>query len=281
MTQVLLAAVRLWRGHAAQSVTLAEEARATFRELDDPWAELQALLPLSRALVAVGRIKEGQRAIGDARSLVDRVPDPSVRLLASMYAAQVAVTIGDVKGVLREMESIAAEVGENEFVDDAERLGLRGLGRLLDGDVDGAVADLETARGAAETVSRWAFVGGALALALLGAGRIDEASEVAASTLESAITYLDELFAAIALAIGEARRGDPDAARRRASAFVAAVDATDDVVAQTVARLAQARILEAVGDDDGRAVLDDARARCRELRIRPGAWDALFTRLLD
>lgn len=279
ITKVLLAAVRLWRGRAAQSVTLADEARATFRDLDDAWGELQSLLPLSRALVAVGRLADGRRAIADARSLAKRVPDPSVRLLTSMYAAQIAVTVGDVKAVLREMDAIAADVGENEFVDDAERLGLRGLGRLLDGEVGGALADLAAARGAADTVSRWAFVGGAYALALLADGQVDRADEVALDAATSAITYLDRLFAHAASAFVHVHRADPGGARAALQALAEGVDDTDDVVAKVLCRLVEARVLAALGDGSGAAVLDDARGRCRELGIRPRAWEELFGKL--
>ena len=55
MMWVLLAALRLWRGHAESSLTLARQARDIFRELNDRWGELQALVPMSRALVALGR----------------------------------------------------------------------------------------------------------------------------------------------------------------------------------------------------------------------------------
>ena len=80
MMWVLLAALRLWRGHAEGSLALARQSRDIFRQLNDRWGELQALVPLNRALVAVGRTADAEQVAEGAVALSERTNMPALGL---------------------------------------------------------------------------------------------------------------------------------------------------------------------------------------------------------
>ena len=111
-----------------------------------------------------------------------------------------------------------------------------------------------------------AYAQSALALALAASGDDDEALAVAGEVNDSDRgTYLDRVMAQIAIGLIAARRGD-DEALAILNDTIENVDALEDEVAQTIARLAEAAAL---------AVLDvpsatRGRARGRRPPGRPG-----------
>ena len=74
MMQTLLANLRLWTGRLADAEQFAERALAGFREMNDRYGVMQALVPLNRARAGLGQ--EGGRQAG--RRGVDRA-GPLVR----------------------------------------------------------------------------------------------------------------------------------------------------------------------------------------------------------
>ena len=77
-----------------------------------------------------------------------------------------------------------------------------------------------------------------------------------------------------------AREGDAEAASALDATLVA-VDATEDLVAQAVTRLARAALLEEVGSTSAGAAHDDAELRLRELGIAAEGWRTVFRLVLS
>ena len=140
MMWVLLAALRLWRGHAESGLALARQARDTFRDLSDRWGELQALVPMSRSLAALGKPAEAEQTAEGAMTLGVRMNMPA---LGATVAAGLAAHLG------RGAQAVTAgRIAVEELLED----GLEGVG--LDAKVGLAlgllqVGDTEEARSVA------------------------------------------------------------------------------------------------------------------------------------
>ena len=68
MMLALQSALRLWAGRLPEAVALGEESKALMHSIGDRYGETQAIAPLSRALVATGRLAEANRTIEEART---------------------------------------------------------------------------------------------------------------------------------------------------------------------------------------------------------------------
>ena len=112
-----------------------------------------------------------------------------------------------------------------------------------------------------------------MALALAVAGRLDEADDAGRAVEgDERSTYLDRLWAGLAAGAVAARRGQREAVEARFAELCARVDATDDRVAQALARLGWAMALRVVGHPDAAARIAESSARFAGLGIDPGGW---------
>ncbi|MEY2753779.1 MAG: hypothetical protein RJB65_137, partial [Actinomycetota bacterium] len=71
MMDTLLANIRMWQGRIADAHDLAERALGTFRRLGDRFGAVQALSPLLRAQVALGRHAAAQRSSEELSALAE------------------------------------------------------------------------------------------------------------------------------------------------------------------------------------------------------------------
>ncbi|HSS11012.1 MAG TPA: hypothetical protein VLL25_14070, partial [Acidimicrobiales bacterium] len=152
-----------------------------------------------------------------------------------------------------------------------------GLLALQQGDATAAVSRLERAVARTPEGCFDGFGHSTLALALVAGCRLDEA--VAAATaveLADAATYHDKAIAGVARGFAEARLGrqaDSEAAFLTAAATV---DATGDLLARALIRLAHARALAARGDPESAEACARARDRLGELGVEAAGWDTAF-----
>jgi hypothetical protein len=89
-------------------------------------------------------------------------------------------------------------------------------------------------------------------------------------------TYLDRLWAGLAAGAVAARRGDRAVVDEHFTQLCARVDATEDQVAQALARLGWAMARRAVGHADARQAAEEAEDRFSALGIDADGWTAVL-----
>ncbi len=136
--------------------------------------------------------------------------------------------------------------------------------------LDAAAAALGPDAGAVAVAVNLGFV-------RLAEGRVDEAAGAASKVLEDARTsYLDRTMAWLVTGLAAARRHDHTAL---VAAFAAArleADGSGDVLTQALARLAEGRARDVVGDGGAADLTAEAWARLNELGIDGAGWLTVF-----
>ena len=280
MGQVLTASIRLWTGRAESAVERARQALATFDAIDDDYGRVQARLPLGRALVTAGRVDEGFAVLEQARAALLPSHSPRFTAFSATGLLSAAVQVGD-----RRRAAAALDVLPSHELS-SDDLATAGAGEYL---VSRALLELQHSRPAEalellREVSRATgeraevgYCGAVTALALAAAGRRDEA--VAAARVvedDERSTYLDRLWAGLAAGAVAARQGDHAAVDERFTQLCARVDATEDQVAQALARLGWAMARQAVGHADASQAAEAAADRFSALGIDADGWTAVL-----
>ena len=148
------------------------------------------------------------------------------------------------------------------------------LGLLMDGDIDGALAVVEAL---AEESAGHPYLTSAQALVLAADARPKEAILTGALVTDNpAASYLDRQTAAAAVGLANAQLGDDEEARRALIGGVVAADATDDRVAQALARLALAVGLEALDAQDAPVAREDAARHLDALDLAATDWSTAY-----
>ena len=115
-----------------------------------------------------------------------------------------------------------------------------------------------------------------LVLLVAGEGEV-EALELAAEVpAHPAATYLDRIVALCVLALANAQLGRAEAAKAAADAAIEAADATEDIVARTLARIASAEVLEQLGDPGAAAMRAEADLRAGRFDGALVGWRTAF-----
>jgi tetratricopeptide (TPR) repeat protein len=275
MMLVLQASVRLWDGRSGEAVERAEEALAIFERLDDDYGRLQSTGVLGRALVSAGRIGEALGCLGALRDIEHMTPTERERLFHGMALAGSANAMGDLSlaaGVLEgaEVTSASDRAVEGELaVSLALHLAQRGEPeRAHDVLATGCAVEVEGGGGNATAVA-------AVVHAALGDldGAIGAAERVRA---DDRSTYIDRMVAGLAQALALMAREDAAGCGEVLARTAAMVDATDDVLAQAVVRLAAARLAAAGGPAAAVELARDAEERLATLGIDAEGWRRLF-----
>jgi class 3 adenylate cyclase/tetratricopeptide (TPR) repeat protein len=280
----LAAGVRCWSGHTAEALEYARESHALFAAIGDRFGQAQSLTTLGRALVALGRVGEGVTILSDA--LDDSLGDPDSKdrttLVTGLAAA--AVAIGDPEVALEAFDRVRdvdlSGMGVGLGAGALERDVAHAMAHLQAGQLDEAVGQLRPMV-EPDPVTASPYAVASLALALVVAG--DDAAGIELGGLvgtDPRATYMDRAVASMAIALAQARTGDPDAADRLAEA-VDSVERTDDVVARAVMRLAHASVLSELGRDDATAASDAAELRLGELGLDAPGWRTVMRLALD
>jgi hypothetical protein len=111
-------------------------------------------------------------------------------------------------------------------------------------------------------------------LALVAAGRAQEALDLTEVSEPSLVTYLDRFRHALARAFAHARLGDATAADRALADAMAIVDATDAVLDRALARLAASCLWGSSVRAEAAAA--DAFDLLERSDVRPVGWERLF-----
>ena len=280
MGQVLTASIRLWTGRAESAVERARQALATFDAIEDDYGRVQARLPLGRALVTAGRVDEGFAVLEQARASLLPSHSPRFTAFSATGLLSAAVQVGDRRRAAAALDVLPSHELSSDDLTTAgagEFLVSRAL-LLLQHSRPAEALDLlrEVSRATGERAAV-GYCGAVTALALAAADRSDEAL-AAARVVEDdeRSTYLDKMWAGLAAGAVAARRGDRPAVEQRFAELCARVDATEDQVAQAVARLGWAQARQAVGHADAAEAAEAAADRVAALGIDADGWAALL-----
>src|SRR3954454_829823 len=236
MMNVLLANVSVWTGELTAAREQARAALEVFQGLADPWGETQAMSPLILSYALAAEHAKAAALIDEIETVGYAVIDESMARFPGMVRVGLAVMTGDEKA-LELAEHLLGDLDGQRFINDEQRM-LLGMAHLQHGDVDGALELLSHARALAFGAGSDVAIDVAYALALVAAGRAQEALDLTEVSEPSLVTYLDRFRHALARAFAYARVGDPAASDRALSDAMAIVDATDAVLDRALARLA-------------------------------------------
>jgi class 3 adenylate cyclase/tetratricopeptide (TPR) repeat protein len=276
MGQVLTASIRLWTGRAESAVERGRQALATFDAIDDDYGRVQARLPLGRALVTAGHVDEGFAVLEQARAAMLPSQSPRFTAFSATGLLSAAVQVGDRRRAAAALDILPSHQLSSDDLATAgagEYLVSRALLELQQSRPDEALELLREVSRATGERAEVGYCGAVTALALAAAGRRDEAV-VAARVVEDdeRSTYLDRLWAGLAIGAGAARHGDPRTVDEHFAQLCARVDATEDQVAQALARLGWAMARDAVGHPGASEVADAAANRFSDLGIDADGW---------
>jgi class 3 adenylate cyclase/tetratricopeptide (TPR) repeat protein len=280
MGQVLTASIRLWTGRAESAVERARQALATFDAIDDDYGRVQARLPLGRALVTAGRVDEGFAVLEQARATLLPSHSPRYTAFSATGLLSAAVQVGDQRRAAAALDVLPSHELSSDDVATAgagEYLVSRALLELQQSCPAKALELLREVSRATGERATVGYCGAVTALALAAAGRRDEAL-AAARVVEDdeRSTYLDRLWAGLAAGAVAARRGDLRAVEQRFTQLCARVDATDDRVAQALARLGWAMARQAAGHPEASQAAEAAADRFSDLGIEADGWTAVL-----
>jgi len=234
MMSNLQASVWLWRGQLDEARTASERALAGFRRIEDRFGMIQALSTLNRAYAALGWVAEADRSVEEILVLSGSFGEMAYPMIA---AAGTAMHLGRGRRAAElsseavgRLDTTGANVDEGRVV--------KAFGRLLAGEVDGALAQLlevEVER------SPFALATRATANAVLGDHRA-ALVDVRAVEAMSSVSYWDLVVAQVA----GAASATGEEAGRRCDALARRIEDLEDVVASSYAaevlrRLGRAR----------------------------------------
>jgi class 3 adenylate cyclase/tetratricopeptide (TPR) repeat protein len=275
MMHLLTAGVRLWSGRALSAVGSAEDALGTFASINDRFGQAQASGMLGRCLATAGEVTNGVQLLMRTLEAIPSDPDRAEhRGLLAATLASTAVQIGDVTLARRALDGVAA--AENVGLGTTERAVVEGLLALQEGNPGDAIRRLEDAIDLVDGIPSL-YGQSALALAYAAAGDREKVDEVAAEVHASTrATYLDKGMAGLAVELMKARTGD-EGAGESFTDLIAAIDATDDAVAQAVFRLAEALALDRLRMPTSQFALYASDVRLADVGIEADGWRTVFT----
>jgi len=229
MMDTLLADLRLWQGKLEDAANFADKARQRFKRIDDKFGMIQAMAPLIRAQVALGRHSSAQRTSEELLAIAEHSQTGSFALMAvagaAMHRGNGAVAAATAERALAEIAAIGGEAYEPTVV---LAIAYAQLGRV------------EEAMATIESVPPYGlehpFTRAVAALVYTVAGLPTEAIDYAEAVADApGATYLDNVFAYVAAAGAYAQLGDTEHAILSAEAAVARAMAVGDVVATSLA----------------------------------------------
>jgi class 3 adenylate cyclase/tetratricopeptide (TPR) repeat protein len=279
ITLVLQSAVALWLGRTTTAFERSREAREVLDAIGDPFGLSLALATLTRASANLGRVDEARVHWEEAHQTSQALTEAQ-RLGARVLSANVLCQIGDARAAL----AATAEIDDSPFEVAAEAFVARGLALVQLGRSDEALTYLDRitdprpgeyfAMGD-EGARTYAY--SVTALALAGLGDADGAAGARDAVMGRALgTYIDRVYADLALALVLARRGDPGEATAVLEETLSRVDATEDRLTQAIVRLALGWALLASDDDRATEALSDARSRFAAMGILGDGWETAF-----
>ncbi|HSO96679.1 MAG TPA: adenylate/guanylate cyclase domain-containing protein [Acidimicrobiia bacterium] len=217
--------------------------------------------------------------VGDSLDLLDRsdldTGSDAAPLINHLIRAQVLIHIGDPDALAAALHVVGDEDGGAQLIGDAH-LAL-GLALLQAGRVDEAVVQLRQAReqAAHDESGPGVAASAAFSLGAVVAGHVDDARALA-DTAAGRGTYLDQIQHGLASAFARLRADDP-ATVGAFDAVVAFADRTQSRLDQAVTRLARAHAWRALDHRDADDAAHEAQAHLDAIGITAAGWDRCFS----
>jgi class 3 adenylate cyclase/tetratricopeptide (TPR) repeat protein len=273
--QMLLGNLALWSGNAVTAVERGAIAVAAMEELGDPWGIAQATAVRIRALAAAGRVTEAVAAIEGEIGTLERATRDQTHAFAQTTLLQVLTAVG-AAGALAAAQHLsrpADRAASSPYYHERRVCLARAL--LQAGRVEEAIAEFDVLVGEITELDSGlgAAVRGPRALALVAAGRLDDAAEQVTAGVRG--SYLDELQLELAAAFLAVRRDASDAAARL-DGLVDRMDATEAALEQAITRVARAHALVALGDPRAAEARADADRLLASLDLAMPGWETTF-----
>jgi hypothetical protein len=196
----------MWAGEFGEAVHFGEKALAGFRRLGDQFGMLQAMAPLNRARVALGRSNDAERGIEEILSIADSFGGLAFPSLAS---SGITMHLGDgARTVDLASEALDKMVITGSTLDEASIQ--LALGQVQCGRPDEALAALLGVE-----VERSPFALGVRAVSHAAIGDFSSAlADADAADQCVGSSYFDLALAALAAAAAAHRQGSTDRAER-------------------------------------------------------------------
>jgi class 3 adenylate cyclase/tetratricopeptide (TPR) repeat protein len=215
-------------------------------------------------------------AVGEVEEAIDRLDRGEATGMAGLpldaLRAQVLVHIGDPEALPAALHVRGAEgISEQIVANDTVRT--LGLAMLQAGRVDEALAQMQRLEGSGGPSEH--ADAAALALALAADVRGDEITERKADQIDAG-TYLDRLQHGLGRAFGLLQAGSADAVDAF-EALVADADGTESRLDQALVRLARAHAWRALGREDADDATRDAETRLAAMGTTAPGWDRVFS----
>jgi hypothetical protein len=229
---------------------------------------------MARGLAELVHVDDYRSSIERLHVVAAALADEGMRRIPDLLEASVLLQRGDVEPARSLLEAL--KVPQEERVGWDDYTGAVGLAALQAGDVDEALAMLEPSYAMAEHDGAALSLGSRLALTYAAAHRPADALRVVGE-LDSRAggTYSDRMFALWAESMARAQNHEGDA-RAPVDAAHAIATSTDAPLEHAIAALARASVLEALGDAEAEDVRRDAQRQLDTLRISGRGWSRLF-----
>jgi tetratricopeptide (TPR) repeat protein len=219
----------MWDGHADDAYRLADEARTRMRRLGDRYGEVQSIAAMLRSSVALGRQPVAAKL---AEELSVAANPFGLEAFAQLARAGVMLLAGASERAIEAATSSIDFAKERPGLGSFDALVVRAIALMMEGRLDEALTDLSQAE---DTYPGSSFGHSAAALAAALGQRPGDAVRHAEAVAEhQATTYLDRVYAALALASAKRQLGDDRAARFALDEVQIVASATDDVVARAI-----------------------------------------------
>ncbi len=275
MMTVLLANVAVWTGDVETAIDESRDSVEVFRDLGDPWGELQAMSPLILAQTMAGHYDRAIALIDEVEVVGYQVLDETMNRLPGLIRVAISVMTGSA-GAFTMASGLLGDVDGKRFINDEQRMVL-GLAHLQNGNAIAALEMLEHARDLSIGAGSDAATNVALAMALVANDRPADALTLAADIAPTLVTFADRYRHALVLAFAHARVGDSDRADAAVQDAIAIVDPTGSVLDRALAHLAAAAVWR--DTPRGNAAKQTAHSLLAPTTIDPVGWRQVFALL--
>lgn len=235
----LAASIALWSGDLTTAYETAMEATELADRADDPAMFMQAQGLAGRALVSSGQVDAGRQLLEAGYHAAERKMNADAVRFAVMANAGNAALLGESESAIRWAARFDSEIPDPDMLGETDLAVAVALAMLQRGAIDEASSHLSWLQHAAGTFNTYATSVEAIVAA--ARGEIDLARKSAEEVIAShGATYLDRIFAQLALAALHCQLKDQMSCELAVAAAKSAGAGTDDVVMPLIIAMAEA-----------------------------------------
>lgn len=273
----LLGSLELWEGHAYRALEVARQSQIVGTRAGDIGLVVDGKTVEGRALVSRKRVVEGTAALELAYNMAERERDVEASRRAVIANCSSAARLGESERVIRWAALFDDERGDMELLGASDLSVSLALALLQRGAVEEAEAQLiwigdeEELYPEADDYNSYALAVSAIIAA--AAGDLVEVERLSQQVFDGVSTYLDRVFAHLAMAARHARESHVAGVDVSLAMARSIVDDTDDLLTSLMIDLA--------GGVFGRNDLGSAEAALRAADVDPQGWRQVWLLTAD